>query len=479
MTLEAQNRDPKEKFVGIQISPISFIDEGVEAVLDTLQGRVGVNVLMIGTVSWLGLKSGRSISHKLDGWPDHGVPEPFAMKGGAYFDPDPAYYGKTLIKDYKAKDPEMAGRDVLAMVIPEARKRGMKVFIELMEPFFKYAGHGSVNTVAVPNLAQCLEVDMFGRFGSEPSTENPDYRTWILSMVEDQVRNYDLDGVMWCNERKSPLDQLVHGEAPGDFSAAARAAAASRGLDVERVRLAFREVYDYFQKARAGEAFVDGALIEFLRVLLRNPEVLLWERFWLARNKDLDRELYGLVKWCNPNLSFGLNVWNRNHFNPIRKAQWPWEEQTLYADWVKPITYQHQSGLIYQGEMAELHKSILRDVAPEEMTPLMYKLLGLDEAPWSEVVQTGMDPDTYVGGQCADAVRGVNGKAKVYMGVGVDAPRTREEQAKCTPDIVRRSVLATYRNGGDGVVFSPNYASMKLTHLDGAAEALRELGLHA
>lgn len=471
-------KEQKEKFVGIQISPISFIDEGVEAVLETLQNRVGVNVLMIGTVSWLGLKSGRSISHALDGWPDHGVPEPFAMKGGAYFEPDPAYYQKTLIKDFKAKDPEMAGRDILAMVIPEAKKRGMKVFIELMEPFFKYAGHGSVNTVEIPGLAQCLEVDVFGRIGSEPSTDNPDYRNWILSMVEDQVRNYDLDGVMWCNERRSPLDQMIAGGAPGDFGEAARREALARDIDVERVRLAFKDVYAFFQRARAGDTFVDGAFIEFLRVLLANPEVLIWERFWLTRNKDLDREVYGLVKWCNPNLSFGLNVWNRNHFNPIRKAQWPWEEGTLYADWVKPITYQHQSGLVYAQEMNDFHRTILRDFTPGELTPVMYKLLGLSEAPWNELVQTGMDPDTYVQGQCEDAVRGVNGKAEVYMGIGVDAPRTREDQAKCTPDIVRRSVLATYRAGGDGVVFAPNYASMKLTNLDGAAAALTELGLH-
>ena len=70
----------QDKFVGIQISPISFIDEGVEEVLETLQTRIGVNVLLIGTVSWLGLKSGRSISHDLDGFPDHGVPEPFAYE---------------------------------------------------------------------------------------------------------------------------------------------------------------------------------------------------------------------------------------------------------------------------------------------------------------------------------------------------------------------------------------------------------------
>ena len=88
--------------MGIQVSPISFIDEGVDTVLDTLKDRVGVNVLMLGTVSWLGLKTGRSIAHALDGWPDHGVPEPFTMKGGAYFNPDARYYTKTLIKDFRA-----------------------------------------------------------------------------------------------------------------------------------------------------------------------------------------------------------------------------------------------------------------------------------------------------------------------------------------------------------------------------------------
>jgi hypothetical protein len=466
-----------DKFVGIQISPISFIDEGVEAVLETLQTQVGVNVLFIGTVSWLGLKSGRSISHELDGFPDHGIPEPFAMKGGAYFKPNRAYYSETLIKDFRATDPEMQDKDILEMVIPAAKARGMKVFVELMEPFFKYEGHGSVNTVNIPNLPQLLEVDLFGRIGSDPSTSNPDYRNWIHSMVEDQCRNYDIDGVMWCNERRSPLDQLMMGLAPTDFSVASRNEASQRGIDVERVRLAYKDVYRYFQKALSGERFVDGSFIEFLRVLLANPEILIWERFWLERNKDLDRELYGIVKWCNADLSFGLNVWNRNHFNPLRKAQYPWEEQTLYADWVKPITYQHQAGQIYVSEMTVFHQTILRDFTPEELTPLMYKLLNLNEASWSELVQRGMDPDTYIFGQCQDAVRGVNGKASVYMGIGVDAPRVRKDQAVCTPDIVRRSVLASYRAGAHGVVFAPNYASMKLSNLAGAAEALKELGV--
>ena len=115
------------------------------------------------------------------------------------------------------------------MVIPAAHARGMKVYVELMEPFFKYAGHGSAAAVEIPTLPQAMEVDAMGRLGGEPSTSNPGYRTWIHSMIEDQVRNHDIDGLMWCNERNSPLDTLIQGGCPGDFSRpAARRGAGAR-----------------------------------------------------------------------------------------------------------------------------------------------------------------------------------------------------------------------------------------------------------
>ena len=212
----------------------------------------------------------------------------------------------------------------------------------------------------------------------------------------------------------------------------------------------------------------------FLRILLTNPEVLLWERFWLERSKALDRELYGIVKFCDPRLQFGLNVWNRNHFNPIRKAQWSWPEQAAHADWVKPITYQHQAGLIYTQEMETLHRSILRDFSPAEATPGLYRI-GVGRGSVERTRPGGYGSDSYVFGQCRDAVRGVAGAVPVYGGIGIDAPRAGP-QASCTPDIAYRSVLAARRGGAAGVVFSPNYATMNLSNLDGAARALHELG---
>ena len=63
------------------------------------------------------------------------------------------------------------------------------------------------------------------------------------------------------------------------------------------------------------------------------------------------------------------------------------------------------------------------------------------------------------------------------MGIGIDAPRSSKDQGICTPDIAYRSVIATYNAGGEGIVLSPNYSSMKLTNLDRVAKALRELGI--
>src|SRR5665213_3482899 len=135
----------ENKFVGIQISPMSFVDEGVENVLDTLKDRFGINVLLIGTISWLGLKVGRRTSWNIDGPPDHGPQEPGQLKGGSYIGEHPEYYQNTSIKKFRAEDEELKGIDILELVIPEARKRGMQVYPEVMEPLFNYAGHGSAN----------------------------------------------------------------------------------------------------------------------------------------------------------------------------------------------------------------------------------------------------------------------------------------------------------------------------------------------
>lgn len=465
----------RRRLVGLQMSPVNFLDEGVEPLLDMLGERFGINAVMVGTVSWLGLKVGRRVSQALEGWPDHGRQDPTPLRGGSYLTPRPEQYEGTTIREFRAPDPEFEGVDILEHVLGAATERGIGVYTDLMEPMLNYLGHGSAQTVDVPGLAQAMQVDVLGRLTSEPCLNNPDYRRWLWSIVEDHARNYDLAGIMWCNERRSPLDAALTGVVPHCFCVHCERLAATQGIDVDAARRATEAVWKLIGSVRAGEHTVDGPFVEFLRVLYEHPEILLWERFWVERNKALDRELYGIVKFCDRTVEFGLNVWNRNHLNPWRKAQWPWREQVQWADWVKPIVYQHQSGGVFFDEWAPLLAGVFARLPVDGVIELAKNVLGIDAPSYGDMVETGFDPDTYVYGQCAETVAAIEDAIPVYMGIGVDAPRTRPQQAVCTPDIVKRSVLATFRAGGTGVIFGPAYSGMNLTTLEGAAEALRDL----
>jgi hypothetical protein len=465
-----------EKFVGIQVGALSVADEGAEPLVEMLARRFGINALLVGTVSWLGLKVGRRVSWELEGWPDHGVESKAALQGGSFLHSRPEYYRRTFIDTFRTKDPEFVGRDVLEDVIPHARARSMRVYADLMEPMFNYSGHGATD-VDVPNLSHVLQIDVLGRTAPEPCLNNPQYRNWLRALIEDHCRNYSIQGIMWCNERRSPLDAALVGVAPHCFCDCCTALAAREGLDVERARAALTAVWNVITALQGGTRFDDGGLVEFLRVIYENPEALLWERFWVERNKALDRELYGIVKFCDPALEFGLNVWNRNHLNLWRKAQWPWKEQTQWADWVKPIVYQHQTGGIFVDEMTPLLEGVLEGFDADAVSDLVKASLGLREASWSKLLEVGFDADTYVFGQARDTVAAVEDRAAVYMGIGVDAPRSSAMQAACSPEIVKRSVLASYRAGAQGVIFGPAYAGMNLRTLEGGAAALRELGL--
>src|SRR4029079_16600473 len=107
----------------------------------------------------------------------------------------------------------------------------------------------------------------------------------------------------------------------------------------------------------------------------------------------------------------------------------PGAEHAQWGDWAKPISYQPQSGGVFYDEWLPLLSGFLRDLDPDLVIELVKSVLGLKEARWADLLSTCLDPDTYVYGQCAETVAEVGDRARVYMGIGVDAPRNRPEQA--------------------------------------------------
>src|SRR5712672_1602994 len=106
-----------KKMIGIQIGAVSFLDEGVEQVLDHCEESAGVNTLFIATFTYGRGIAGRQIPGQP--LPDHGKQEyDTGYHGGNYTRIHPQYYQDTIFKDFRA--PDHGDFDVLDAVLPSA-----------------------------------------------------------------------------------------------------------------------------------------------------------------------------------------------------------------------------------------------------------------------------------------------------------------------------------------------------------------------
>src|SRR5262249_9666152 len=69
----AEPRQANSKMIGIQIGAVSFVDEGVDQVLDTLQEKGAVNTIFLTTFTYGRGLAGRQIPGQP--FPDHGPQE--------------------------------------------------------------------------------------------------------------------------------------------------------------------------------------------------------------------------------------------------------------------------------------------------------------------------------------------------------------------------------------------------------------------
>src|SRR5579862_2351522 len=169
--------------IGIQIGAVSFVDEGTEKVLDILQERAGVNTLFLAVFTYGRGIAGRQIPGQP--LPDHGKQEyDLNFHGGNFATPHPEFYKNTVLKDMRA--PDHGSLDILAEVIPAAKKRKMKVICWLEDVFRK----------DLPNIQKVQERDLHGRNAETLYVNNPEYKAFLTKLVEDYARSYDIDGLM-------------------------------------------------------------------------------------------------------------------------------------------------------------------------------------------------------------------------------------------------------------------------------------------
>ena len=462
------------KTIGIQVGAVSFVDEGTNAVLDVLQERGGVNTLFLAVFTYGRGIAGRQIPGQP--LPDHGKQEyDLNFHGGNFATPHPEYYRNTVLKDTRA--PDHGNLDILAEVLPAAKKRGMKVICWLEDVF----------RTDVPDVEKVQERDLYGRNAETLCVNNPDYRNFLTGLVEDYARSYGIDGIMWGSERQGALcDALgaTHDTPPVDpgqvtcFCEFCRQKAKERGINVDRAKHGFLELEKFVRGSRSGKRPVDGYYVQFWRLLLRYPELAAWEMLWTDSLHETYAAIYHTVKTAKPSVPVGWHIWHNNSFNPIYRAEQDMQELSRYSDFIKVVMYNNCGGERMALYVDNIGTTLYADLSKQESLDFNYGVMGLREGRYDQIPKTGLSPD-YVHRETKRALAGVDGtKTLIWPGIDIDIP-TEQDHSKCTRQSVKQAVAAAFDAGAPGVILSRKYSEMRLDHLSGAGDAIRELKLQS
>ena len=456
-------------FVGIQMSPHTMLDEGIERCLDLIQDTAGINAVM-------------PYSHAFHGdlrkplaWlaPDHGV----APKGNR--SPLPAvwvrhhehYFRNTTLR-VRPTDPalEYADRDLFSELAGPARKRGMKVYARILE-----SGGG-----AIENFSKAATIDIYGRATPVACWTNPDYRNFWSAVAEDLFRSYDLDGLQWGAERMGPLMNVIlpwNDRPPTCFCEHCRARGRAKGIDPERARTGYEELYTYVRALMSGKPKpADGVFTGFLRVLLRYPEILSWEYQYRLSREEVMQGMYAAVKRVKPTAAVGWHVDHQpSSWDLVYRAELSYADMAPYSDFIKFIAYHDVLGpRIRWWYLDRFQKSILGELSLDESLNLYYDLFGYDkqvEPKVDDLEKAGLSPD-YVFRETRRSVASAAGKTKIYTGVGFDVP-WGSTTLPADPEEVYQAVVKSFEAGASGIVVSREYEEMRVPNLKAVGRAVR------
>ncbi|MBC7568768.1 MAG: hypothetical protein H7319_03410 [Spirosoma sp.] len=454
---------------GIQIGAVSFVDEGVEKVLDIVQERGAVNTLFLTVFTYGRGLSGRQLPG--EPFPDHGsqVSDDKTFHGGNYAMPHAQYYKNTVLKETRA--PEHGKFDILASVIPEAKKRGMKVFASVEDQW----------RPDTPGVKQCAEVDILGRRTNTLCLFHPDVRAFWIGLVTDIAKSYPVDGVLFFNERNGPLlnalgashFQTIDSTKATCFCEHHQREAKKLGINFQRAKAGYLKLNEFVKSSLKNERPSDGYYVAFNRLLLEYPEIVAWDKLFDLGKHQVLNEVYAAVKGVNKNLQIGFHVEHVNSFNPFFRASRSYEDLAEKADFLKVVAYNNCGGERYANFITNIHSTLFRDVPAEELMRFNNRLLNYgNEATIENLPTAGLSPD-YVMRETQRALAGVNGKCKILTGIDIGIP-TKSTSRKGSPEDAYAATLAAYKGGANGVILSRKYSEMDLADLDAAGRAIRE-----
>lgn len=470
------------KTVSIQFGAVSLIDESTERVLDIFQERAAVNALIPAVFSFSNGTAGRQ--SKGQPLPDHGKQEYDSnLRGGNFARVHSQYYKDTAVDPRLTQAPDHPGFDVLGDLLPAARKRGMRVFGLIQDHFPE----------DFPNVEKLQERDFNGARCETLCKNNPYYRNFLAGLVEDLTRSYDIDGLMFVCEHtgafSNTLGSRLRGKrrglpgTRGCFCDFCREKARKQGIRFDRVLAAFAELERFVAAGRARRRPADGFYVTLWRLMLKYPELLMWEHFFHEGVREAYRLMHGRVKSVRKEAQFGLHIWHNFTFSPLYRAEQDLAELAKCCDFFKVAVYHNCGGPRLATYIDSVSETIYGDVPPEELLRFHYHVLGYSGAPYERLRQGPIGGD-YVYRESKRSVESVRSDGTpVWVGIDVDIPiqsgdlggQKSRTVGQSTRAGVREAVRQAFRAGAHGIVISRKYSEMRLDSLSGVGDAIGEL----
>ena len=470
---------PATPFVGVQLGSHSVFDEGAERVLDNL-AHAEVNALFIYSHMYQAFANQRDLE---DLAPDHGVApiDPKTRKfSPVWTRPNERFYKNTKLRHFKpGPEWDLHDKDVFEAIIEPAHQRGIKVYARALAPDTKDM------VPLMPEFAKVASINHLGERNHQLCFNNPDYANWWIATVEDTMSTYPLDGFKWGYERCGPLSTILatpewleKGEDKGYcFCEHCVARGKDEGFDVDRVRQGFTEFHALVQKAKTNkldESSRDGLLVTLLRLLMKYPELLAWERFYYANRERVAKQLYETLHRVKPEAEFGRHVWHQMSFDPIYRAAFEYEPIADHHDFIKPVVYHTTAATrLWSWAAKDMAKGAFRELGADRLIQVLYDVMNYDndkEPTFDQIGEaTGFSAD-YVYREtkrCADAV---GDRTKVYAGLGIDMAGNPQSSV---PEVIVESTRKAFEAGADGILICREYDEMRLRSLTAVGDGVR------
>jgi hypothetical protein len=473
--------DATRKKIILQLDSIGFADDGVERLLDDAQRAVPINALLLDSLWFASDVSAAGLAKSSTRGQVRDPKSP--LIGGHMGFMHRQYYKETGL-DLTAWEPAKGTPDILAAVIAGARKRGLGIIATIKDDVPEVPGHEAM-----------LEQDFNGQRAKTSCKNNPRYRSLLAGVMEDLIRSYDVDGIMYMAERQGPLSDTLglrfRGKERGKpgsrtcFCPHCQQTAKQLGINFERAKQGFEQLAEFTAQGRAGQRPRDGYYVTLWRLMLRYPELLAWEHMWHENLRGVHQLLHRTIKGVRPTVEHGMHVWPNISMNPLLAAEHDFAELGQYHDFIKLAVYHNAGGPRMASYVESVGQTMFGDLPPEEVLEFHYRVLNFKESPLSRVRQTGLNGD-FVYRQSKRAIDGAHGTpAKIYPGLDIDIPLLRADMgdtpvaqaSKTTRSGVKDVVTQAFRAGAPGIVLSREFTEMKLENLRGAGDAIRELGL--